>query len=151
MNHTNLPEKLSGNFVNGVHTFVFVLRWSDMDMLGHLNNTIYFRAMEEARITFIDAIRPSFEPGTGVVVGHLSCDFLRAMTYPGNALVKHELTRMGRSSMEHKITIEKEDEPGVVYATARSVLVLSNLATGRSQSWTDEMRSLIQSLFTQDQ
>lgn len=150
MDNYCLPENLAGSFNNGIHSFSFALRWSDMDMLGHLNNTVYFRAMEEARIGFIDAIRPFFEPGTGVVVGHLSCDFLRAMSYPGNALVLHELTRLGRSSMEHKITIEKEGEPGVVYATARSVLVLSNLASGRSSSWTEQMREVIGGLFNQE-
>ncbi|MFV9473030.1 acyl-CoA thioesterase [Advenella sp. RU8] len=150
MDNFCLPANLAGSFKHGIHSFSFALRWGDMDMLGHLNNTIYFRAMEEARIEFINAIRPCFEPGMGVVVGHLSCDFLRPMNYPGNAMVLHELTRMGRSSMEHKITIEKEGEPGVVYATARSVLVFSNLATGRSSPWTEQMREIIQKLFSQE-
>lgn len=150
MDNFCLPADLAGSFNNGIHSFSFAMRWGDMDMLGHLNNTVYFRAMEEARIAFINAIRPYFEAGTGVVVGHLSCDFLRPMNYPGNALVMHELTRMGRSSMEHKITIEKEGEPGVVYASARSILVLSNLATGRSCPWSEQMREIIQELFGQE-
>jgi acyl-CoA thioesterase FadM len=29
------------------------IRWSDMDMLGHVNNTVYFRYMEQARIEWM--------------------------------------------------------------------------------------------------
>jgi len=29
-----------------VHTTIQRIRWGDMDMLGHVNNTVYFRYME---------------------------------------------------------------------------------------------------------
>ena len=61
MDNFCLPADLAGSFSNGIHSFSFAMRWGDMDMLGHLNNTVYFRAMEEARIAFINAIRPYFE------------------------------------------------------------------------------------------
>lgn len=28
------------------------IRWGDMDAFGHVNNTVYFRYMEEARVTW---------------------------------------------------------------------------------------------------
>ncbi len=35
------------------HQIDLPLRWGDMDALNHLNNTIYFRVMEEARISIL--------------------------------------------------------------------------------------------------
>ena len=36
-----------------VHTSRQPIRWGDMDALGHVNNTVYFRYMEQARIEWI--------------------------------------------------------------------------------------------------
>ena len=38
-----------------VHTSVQSIRWGDMDALGHVNNTVYFRYMEQARIEWLFA------------------------------------------------------------------------------------------------
>ena len=32
------------------------MRWSDMDALGHVNNVVYFRFMEQARIEWFDSL-----------------------------------------------------------------------------------------------
>ena len=34
----------------------FPVRWGDMDVMGHVNNTMYFRYMESARIDWLAAI-----------------------------------------------------------------------------------------------
>ena len=33
-----------------VHIERIAIRWGDMDAMGHVNNTVYFRYMEQARI-----------------------------------------------------------------------------------------------------
>ena len=38
-----------------VHTSIQPIRWGDMDSLGHVNNTVYFRHMEQARIEWLFA------------------------------------------------------------------------------------------------
>ena len=40
-----------------VHTSRQPIRWGDMDALGHVNNTVYFRFMEQARIEWLYAHR----------------------------------------------------------------------------------------------
>ena len=37
-----------------VHEMTVPIRWGDMDAMGHVNNTVYFRYMEQTRITFFD-------------------------------------------------------------------------------------------------
>ena len=36
-----------------VHEMLMPLRWGDMDAMGHINNTLYFRYMEVCRLDWI--------------------------------------------------------------------------------------------------
>lgn len=116
------------------------LRWGDMDAMSHLNNTIYFRLMEEARIQWFKHLGFSTLPtGKAPILAHASCDFLKPMDYPGTSRVTHLLTRLGRSSVEHDVLIEKIGEPGVPYAKGRTVIVWFDYETGRSSPWPAEV------------
>lgn len=120
------------------------LRWGDMDAMSHLNNVIYFRLMEEARIRWFQQLGFSTLPtGEAPILAHVSCDFVRAMTYPGTALVRQIVTRVGRSSVEMSLSIEKEGELGVAYATGRSVIVWYDYGTGKSMPWPEAVREAI--------
>ena len=44
-----------------VHTERIAIRWGDMDAMGHVNNTVYFRYMEQARIAWFESLVPSAE------------------------------------------------------------------------------------------
>jgi len=37
------------------------IRWGDMDAMGHVNNTVYFRYMEQTRINWFDVLAPEGE------------------------------------------------------------------------------------------
>jgi acyl-CoA thioester hydrolase len=120
------------------------LRWADMDAMAHLNNTMYFRLMEEARIQWFHRIGFSTLPtGQAPILAHVSCDFLRAMTYPGVARVSQSITKVGRSSVEMALTIERTDEPGTHYATGRSVIVWFDYTSNKAQPWPATVRAAI--------
>ncbi len=120
------------------------LRWGDMDAMSHLNNTMYFRLMEEARIQWFAHFGFSTLPaGEAPILAHVACDFLKAMTYPGTAIVTQSVTRLGKSSVEMTLVIEKKEEPGVRYATGRSVIVWYDYAAGKSAPWPESVRAAI--------
>ena len=120
------------------------LRWGDMDAMAHLNNVMYFRLMEEARIQWFAHFGfPTLPVGEAPILAHASCDFVRAMTYPGVAIVRQIVTRVGRSSVEMSIAIEKQGEPGVTYATGRTVIVWYDYAAGKSAPWPEAVRAAI--------
>lgn len=121
------------------HRHVFALRWADMDALRHVNNTVYFRAIEEARMQIFGPLRPLFAPGTGVVLARAECDFLKPMIWPGNMEIVHRLERIGRSSLDCHILIRKEGDPDSLYARSRAVVVLSDLASGKSSPWSEAL------------
>jgi acyl-CoA thioester hydrolase len=120
------------------------LRWGDMDAMSHLNNVMYFRLMEEARIQWFTRFGlPTLPAGEACILAHASCDFVRAMTYPGVALVRQTVPRVGRSSIEKAIVIEKKEEPGVIYATGRTVIVWYDYSSGRSRPLPESVRAAI--------
>ena len=66
------------------------IRWGDMDAMGHVNNTVYFRYMEQARISWFEALGLQPDPlGEGPVIVNAACTFARQLEYPGTVLVRH--------------------------------------------------------------
>ncbi len=113
-----------------------------MDAMAHLNNVVYFRLMEEARIQWFALLGFSTLPtGEAPILAHAACDFVRAMTYPGTAVVRQQVTRLGRASVEVTLTIERDDEPGITYATGRTVIVWYDYTAGRSVPWPADVRA----------
>ena len=112
------------------------MRWGDMDALAHLNNAAYFRLMEEARVQMMHGSSVAYPPDTGIVLAHVSCDFLRPITYPATVRVVHTVTRIGRTSAELDLTLSVAgDTLAKPCARARTVLVWMDLASGTSAPW----------------
>ncbi len=73
-----------------VHTSRQPIRWGDMDALGHVNNTVYFRYLEQARIEWIYGLHAEGEAydRIGPVIVNASCTFLEPLVYPGEIEVR---------------------------------------------------------------
>ncbi len=61
------------------------LQWGEMDAFNHLNNTMYFRYFESARLAYFDRVgvleRMQSE-GVGPILAETACRFLRPLHYP---------------------------------------------------------------------
>ena len=70
-------------------------------MLGHVNNTVYFRYMEQARIEWIYALAGGrgYDDGHGPVVVNASCNFKVPLVYPGDVEVRMYIGDPGRTSI----------------------------------------------------
>jgi acyl-CoA thioester hydrolase len=124
--------------VGATFRYAVPLRWGDQDALNHVNNTLYFRYLEEARIKLFERVGIVLPSARVMVLAHASLDFLKPMLYPATAVVIMTLTRVGRSSIEFDVLIECEHEPGLAYAKGREVLVGTDAASGRSLPWTGQ-------------
>ena len=103
------PDTLSARIlaVGDTHQVDLPLRWGDSDALNHLNNTLYFRLMEEARMRILYDAGFELPANDGAILAHASCDFLRPLTYPATVRVTHTVTRIGRSSAEFELLLER--------------------------------------------
>ena len=103
-----------------------------MDAFGHVNNTVYFRYMEQARIEWLRAQAEKYAgygAEEGPVIVNASCDFLLPLVYPGDIEVRMFLGEPGRSSIGTWYEIWME---GRKFADGASRMVWINRGTGRS-------------------
>src|SRR4051812_23316794 len=106
------------------HEMVIPIRWGDMDAMGHVNNTVYFRYLEIVRIEWLH--RAGGAPdrdGSGPVIVNAFCNFIRQLQYPGDVRARHYVANAGRTSFDTFITLERTDEPGVLYANGGATMV----------------------------
>lgn len=84
-----------------VHRTRIVVRWGDMDAMGHVNNTVYFRYLEQARVEWLETMGLPPEPqGSGPVVINAHCTFIRQLKYPATIEVRTLVGPPGRSSFQ---------------------------------------------------
>ena len=105
--------------------------WGDMDAFGHVNNTVYFRFMEQARIEWLyaQAKAVGHTGNDGPVIVNASCNFLLPLVYPGEVEVRMYLGEPGRSSIGsfYEILVA-----GTRYADGAAKIVWIDRASGRS-------------------
>lgn len=110
------------------------IRWGDMDAMGHVNNTVYFRFMEQARISWFDRLVPEEDAwqSTGIVIANASCNYKRAITYPGTVEVRLYVAPPGGASVAttYELRVDADPEP---YADGAAVVVFIDMKTQRSK------------------
>ncbi len=105
-----------------MHTSRQPIRWADMDMLGHVNNTVFFRYCEQARIEWTYGLHEGGDAyaETGPVIVNASCTFLLPLVYPGEVEVRMFLADPGRTSVGSYYEILKD---GTKHADGAAKLV----------------------------
>lgn len=130
-----------------VHTEVLPIRWGDMDAMGHVNNTVYFRYMEQARIGLYERVGlgqggPHLPPDCGPVVIDSSCTFRRALTYPGNVEVRVYVGEVGRASIMTYYELRPSYDPSVVYADGAAKACFIDMKKNKSIALPAPLRAL---------
>lgn len=103
---------------------VIPVRWGDLDAMGHVNNTVYFRYFETLRIDWLRALSAAPNPeGVGPVMANGFCNFRRQIEFPCDVLARHFVAAPGRSSLDTFFTLASALEPEVVLAEGGATLV----------------------------
>jgi acyl-CoA thioester hydrolase len=110
------------------------IRWGDMDAMGHLNNASYFRYLETIRIDWLRTLNCQPNPeGEGIVIVNAFCSFYKQLEYPGIVLMKMFVSDVGRSTFESWATMERPDNPGVLYAAGGATTVWVDFKAQKSR------------------
>lgn len=127
-----------------VHTMRMPIRWGDMDAMGHVNNTIYFRYLEQARVEWFTEAGCDPDPlGEGPVIVNAHCTFVRQLRYPGDIEVRTYVGPAGRSSFETIQEIRRIDQPEIVAAHGGAKVVWVNFPTEKSAPLPERIRALL--------
>jgi len=121
------------------------LRWADMDAFGHVNNTLFFRYFEIARIRYLGAIEFDRPTGIGPILGYTACRFLRPLTYPDRIRVGVRVTDLqeDRFTQEYVLVSEEEDR---VAAVGEGVVVAYDYDHGEKASLPEAVKRRIVAL-----
>ena len=126
----------------------FPIHWGDQDALGHVNNIIYLRWAESARVEYLS--RTGVWEGlasatTGPILAAITCNYRLPLTYPDTVYAGTRITALGNSSfkMAHKIV---SGNHATVAADLDSTLVWLDYSTGRPLALPASVRDAIQKL-----
>ncbi|MFB7503212.1 acyl-CoA thioesterase [Streptomyces broussonetiae] len=122
------------------HIYRCPLRWSDMDAYGHVNNAVFLRYLEEARIDFMSG-RPA-ESRQGSVVARHEIDYRRQLVHRPTP-VDIELWVTQIKAVSFTVSYEVKDEEAV-YARASTVVVPFDFEAQRPRRITDEERAFLE-------
>ncbi|MFZ3081206.1 acyl-CoA thioesterase [Rhodoferax ferrireducens] len=154
-----------------VFQMVIPIRWGDMDAMNHVNNTTYFRYLETCRIDWMRSIGCGFwgqspnspsqmagpsgatpgvaaklasDPKTqGPVIVNAFCNFYKQLEYPGDVVMKMYVSDPGRTTFESWATLERADQPGVIYAAGGATTIWVDFPKQKATTLPDWMRELV--------
>jgi acyl-CoA thioester hydrolase len=122
--------------------------WGDMDAMGHVNNTVYFRYFETARIACFDELGLGDiggSGGVGPILHSASCRFRIPLTYPDTVTVGARIGEVGedRFAMLYRAVSHRH---GAVAADGESLFVTFAYATGTKAPVPDELDQRLREL-----
>lgn len=118
------------------------VQWGDQDAFGHVNNVVYFRWFESARIDLLNACRSQVSmsgTGLGPILASITCDYKRQLRFPDTVYVGSKVTRVGRSSAEISHAIFSCEQRDIV-AEGVSVIVVFDYTSQRATRIPDDLR-----------
>lgn len=122
------------------------VQWGDQDAFGHVNNTVYFRWFESARIAYINqfGLNELYEKQRiGPILASIQCDYRLQLRYPDTVTIGARVSRLGRSSigLQHQIFSQAQQ---AVVADGDSTLVVFDYAAQKSCPIPPDVRAAIE-------
>jgi len=117
---------------NLVRVELMPIRWGDMDAMQHVNNTVYFRYMEQIRVSWYETMYGELSGARdeGIVIVNASCTFRKPLTYPGTVEVKMQFGPASRSSVESYYELSMND---ILYADGAAKIVWIDIRAGKAR------------------
>ncbi|MCC2336455.1 acyl-CoA thioesterase [Cellulomonas wangsupingiae] len=141
-----VPDAAPGLPQTGRGRVVMQVRWSDVDLFGHVNNAAFLRFLDDARFTLfplmgVDEVG-AMTASRLVVVKH-EIDYLAPIRFrPAPVVVEVWVPRLGRSSVDFAYEVLDGEAPGATVALrARSRMVQLDHETHTPRPFTDEERA----------
>ena len=134
------------NLINGYPVVIEVpVAWGEMDAFQHVNNVVYFRYFEIARIAYfekLDVLDLMKRTVIGPILAATSCQFKTPLTYPDKVLVLAKVTTIkeDRFIMDHRVVSTKQQK---IAAEGDAVVVAFNYRENKKALIPDELRQRI--------
>lgn len=120
------------------------IQWGEMDAFNHLNNVVFYRYAESARIAYLQTLG-MFDGSMVTVLAQSSCQYLRPVVYPDTLLLGVRCQRLGTTSIVMAYSYYSCAQQAIV-ATAEAVVVRLQSDGETKMPWTDEERERVLNL-----
>ena len=122
--------------------------WGDMDSFRHVNNVVYFRYFENARLEYfrrLDWFRYQQDTGIGPILSTTQARFRRPLTYPDTIYIGARLISIeeDRFTLEHRLV---SDTLETIAATGQVTVVAFHYPEQHKTPIPDELRRRITEL-----
>ncbi len=84
------------------------IAWGDMDAFQHVNNIVYFKHFESARIAYFEKIKfleIMNKTGIGPILASTQCNYKIPLTYPDNVTVGAKVNAIEKDRFMMKYTV----------------------------------------------
>jgi len=140
----SIPEPLAGWPV----VLRIPVQWGEMDAYGHVNNTVFFRFFESARVEYLAKcgfLRSWEENRVGAILHSTGCRFRRPLFHPDTAIIGGRAVEMegDRFTMEYLVVSETSGE---VAAEGAGVVVSYDYKVRRKCAIPDDIAVAIRAL-----
>lgn len=124
------------------------LQWGDMDAFNHINNAIYLRYFENARIRLLEdtAVMSLMEAeGVGPILARIDARYLFPLTYPDHIRAYARIKSIGNTSfvVEHLVWSETHDRPA---CRGDGVVVMYDYKRDKKVAISDALRKKLEEL-----
>ena len=110
-----------------------VVRFRDIDSMGHVNNAVFLTYFEEGRKAFLsevlDIVNPEDYP---FILAHIDCDFLKPVRLGDNLALHVWIGEIGEKSFSFKYELADREDTSVTYGKGESVMVYFDYRTNRA-------------------
>jgi len=108
------------------------LRFIDFDMMGHVNNSVYFTYLEIARSQYWEEIIKWDWKQTGIVIAHAELDYILPIVMNDQIAIHVKTSRIGDTSfdLEYQIVKLKGNEE-VICSKGKTVCIAIDYTTKR--------------------
>jgi acyl-CoA thioester hydrolase len=119
------------------------LRFSDIDMLGHVNNVAYAALIETARLAYMrQGLGVPLPKGHLMVMVRIEIDYRAELHWPATVQIGSRLTRIGTTSIGIANGVFKAE---LCAASSVTTLVLIDGSTRRPAPIPNEARAVLES------
>lgn len=123
-----------------------VVRFSETDAFGHLNNTVPFIYFEQVRINYLKELGLMEEwfsdtAESIIVTADMHCDYVKQVYFDEKLQVFVKVAQIGRSSFDLHYMVLNEKE--VIVLTGRGRIVQVSKRNGQPTPWNDEIIALL--------
>jgi acyl-CoA thioester hydrolase len=122
--------------------------WGDMDAFAHVNNAVYLRWFESARIAYFEkvGIADRVPEGVGPILARAAVNYRLPVSYPDTVRVAASVVRLGQTSfmMQYRLTSRRQQD--AVVAEGESTVVMVRYPQGTKVPVDASLRERISAL-----